>query len=313
MRLSRIRCLFSLKRLRRCYDLFHNPFKSFLVLSFIIKKPVSITHRDGSAAMFSRRDRKFWDWFFDFENAMVNFTDNGEVLVMLDDCRVLLRPGTNDFLIFQEIFLLDIYSIRSLRNSFDSVIDIGANIGLFSSAMLKRAKRVIAVEPVSENYQQALKNIDLNGGCSSDVLRYAITTESNQLVTVFHEKRNTVGHSLKRGWIKNIDSRESVPAITLSDLLRIANCDSVDLLKCDVEGSEYDIFLCTPPEDLRKIHMIIMEVHISVDLPPSLLKKLVSYLESVGFSIYSEKEISQLSPDRQSFILTAKLPHDGFK
>jgi FkbM family methyltransferase len=275
-------------------------------LSFIIKKPVLITLRDGSATIFSRRDLKFWDWFFAFEDATIDFTDNGEVLLALDDCRVLLRPGTNDFYTFQEIFLLDIYSIRSLRNSFNNVIDIGANIGLFCSAMLKRAKRVIAVEPVSENYEQALKNINLNGGCSSDVLRYAITTESNQLVPVFREKRNTVGHSLIKGWVKNVDSRENVPAITLSDLLRITNCNSVDLLKCDVEGSEYDIFLRTSPDDLKKITMIIMEVHISGDLPPSLLRKLVSYLESVGFSIYSEKEISQLSSDRQSFILTAK-------
>jgi hypothetical protein len=51
--------------------------------------------------------------------------------------------------------------------------------------------------------------------------------------------------------------------------------------------------------------MIIMEVHISEDLPPSLVKELASYLESIGFSICSEKEISQLSPDRQSFILRA--------
>ncbi len=192
-----------------------------------------------------------------------------------------------------------------MGNSFNNVIDIGANIGLFSSAMLKRAKRVIAVEPISENYEQAVKNINLNGGCTSDVLRYAITTESNQLVPVFREKRNTVGHSLIKGWIKDVESTENVPGITLSDLLVKTNCNSVDLLKCDVEGSEYDIFLRTSPDDLKKINMIIMEVHISEDLPPSLVKKLASYLESVGFSICSEKEISQLSPDRQSFILRA--------
>ena len=306
MRLSRIGRLFSLKRLRRCYNLFHNPIKSLFFLSFIIKKPVLITLRDTSATVFSRRDSKFWDWFFTLEDASINFTDCGEVLLALEDCKVLLRPGTNDFHTFQEIFLLDIYSIRSLRDSFNNVIDIGANIGLFSSAMLKRAKRVIAVEPVSENYEQALRNINLNGGCSSDVLRYAITTESNQLVSVFREKRNTVGHSLIKGWIKNVDSREDVPAITLSGLLKKTNCNAVDLLKCDVEGSEYDIFLNTSPDDLKKINMIIMEVHISEGLPPSLVKELVSYLESVGFSIHSEKEISQLSSARQSFIVRAK-------
>lgn len=305
MRLSRIGCLLSLKRLKRCYNVFYNPITSLFSLSFVIKKPVLITLRDGSAIIFSRRDSKFWDWFFASEDASIHFTDSGEVLLTLGDCKVLLRPGTNDFFTFQEVFLFDIYSIRSLGNSFNNVIDIGANIGLFSSAMLKRAKRVIAVEPISENYEQAVKNINLNGGCPSDVLRYAITTESNQLVPVFREKRNTVGHSLIKGWIKDVESTENVPGITLSDLLVKTNCNSVDLLKCDVEGSEYDIFLRTSPDDLKKINMIIMEVHISEDLPPSLVKKLASYLESVGFSICSEKEISQLSPDRQSFILRA--------
>jgi len=286
---KRIKYLFSPKRLFACRSLFRAPLRAFVDLCFLGKQPFELTLKSGRTATFSRagRDHKFWDWYFAFL-PKINFTEEGLIQFPWRGHKLLLRPGTQDFFIFQEIFIDDEYGLNNLSESLDTVIDLGANAGLFSCAILNKAKRVVSVEAVRENHQHTARNVLLNGGNPQDVLHLAVADRSGETLTLFHNPRNSGGHSVDRGWSGEqsaVGQQETTESISLKDLLDRVGSPSIDLLKCDIEGSEYNAFLAADRATLRRIQRIAMEVHTSDSYPPSRLQELVTHFETAGFYV----------------------------
>lgn len=74
----------------------------------------------------------------------------------------ILRSGTTDSDIYQEVCVKDIYDIKKREFSDNSIIiDVGTHIGTFSHMMAsKNIKRIYAYEADEENYLVALQNLD---------------------------------------------------------------------------------------------------------------------------------------------------------
>ena len=53
----------------------------------------------------------------------------------------------------------------------------------------------------------------------------------------------------------------SVPGISLEQLFKDHEIESVDLLKMDIEGGEYAILQSTPSEVLKRVRNIVFEYH----------------------------------------------------
>lgn len=106
----------------------------------------------------------------------------------------------------------------------DTVIDIGASIGDFTSLVSQRAKKVYAVEIDSGRLKMLNKNIKLNQ-CQNVVL---------------------IPHKLK----------------SLNELFQKYKIRQCDFLKMDCEGCEYDLFQDTSDEIICSIRQIAMEVHV---------------------------------------------------
>jgi FkbM family methyltransferase len=68
------------------------------------------------------------------------------------------------------------------------------------------------------------------------------------------------------------------PVKTLSDVIRELDVERIDLLKIDVEGSEFDVLSGIEDVDWRRIKQIAIEVH-----SRSILKRITSLLEARGF------------------------------
>jgi FkbM family methyltransferase len=289
MQLGRARYVLSPRRLRVCRSLFRSPWQSLVRLAFLGREPITLTLRTGQKLAFSRtgRDHLFWDWYLHRGESLLEFTADGEVQLEYQGRQLLLRPGTIDFFIFREIFLEDQYGLNELPATLDTVLDLGGNVGLFSCAILPRARRVITVEAVAACYRQAAKNIARNGGDLSSLLRYAVTGRSGDRAAIHLSAGNAGMNSLVAGWVKNSDvlGVEWVPTLSLPDLLALTRCDEVDLLKCDIEGAEFDVFLATPLPTLRKILRIVMEVHVNREHPRSSLDALVTHLCQAGFDL----------------------------
>ena len=313
MQLKRISCLLSLTRLRACFRFFRQPLCAFWRTACLGNAPFQLTLKSGESLSFSRKDRdhKLWDWLLTARVPVdFSFTASGNVNIEWNARRFLLRPATQDPFIFQEILIDDIYGLMLVDTPLRTVIDLGANAGFFSCTVLGRAERVIAVEAVDENYRHAVENIRRNGGARDDIFRLAMSGTSGRGIKIQHDERNSGGHFVVDHESAPAGPIEIVESITLSDLMRRTNCHSVDLLKCDIEGSEYDVFLNTPVNDLRKIRQLVMEVHLSPCHPPRLLRQMIEHFESAGFVVTLSEDIPD-GPIQQNLILTALRTNDA--
>lgn len=160
----------------------------------------------------------------------------------------------DDEAVVRETWVENVYEINEgLLDDTGIMIDIGANIGSVSvfAASLGDKVKVYAYEPEPHNLELLEQNVQLNGlEKQIRVFDQAVWSHSQKL-------KITDGS----GSSEIADKGQTVEATRLVDIFadnRIANCD---LLKLDVEGSEYQIIPATPIEILRKIKHLRMEFH----------------------------------------------------
>ncbi len=139
------------------------------------------------------------------------------------------------------------------------VVDIGANIGVFSLyAAYCGAKKIYAYEPNKEAYEILQRNI-LNNGLEDTIIshRCAVFSADNQIVKI------PVGSSPYNKVLTKDDTEqfELVNTITLKTILSDNAIDIVDLLKIDCEGAEYEIFFSSSSAILSRINEVRMEYH----------------------------------------------------
>ncbi len=149
----------------------------------------------------------------------------------------LIMDGSYAFGIVREILIRDCYFRylpEDVLNGLGNVVDLGANRGLFTTLSAASAERVLSVEadpafrPVIEH------NVRMNG------------FDHVTVATVFVGSGGALG-DLIRG------------EVDFAGLLDRHGFDKVDLLKMDIEGSEFALF--SHPEWLPRVQRICMEVH----------------------------------------------------
>ena len=134
------------------------------------------------------------------------------------------------------------------------VIDVGANVGWYSLLALSRQATVAAVEPDPENLAVLTRTSTLNRN-RFRVLPYAIGTHDG-CASLFLD-RHTGQHSLNYFPHRR---RIVVRQRSLSSVISELHLSSVDLVKLDTEGNEFDILYSSVPL-LYKVKSWIVEVH----------------------------------------------------
>ena len=134
----------------------------------------------------------------------------------------------------------------------DTVLDVGANIGLLTipfSKMVGNNGKVFSYEPQSKIYYILCSNISLNNLNNVEAFNLAVgsSNESVYLPTIDYTKSNNFGgiNLLDKGDIK-------VNQIKLDDL----SLDKLNMIKIDVEGMELNV-LEGSKETLKKHRPII--------------------------------------------------------
>jgi FkbM family methyltransferase len=153
----------------------------------------------------------------------------------------------------------------------DRVVDIGANIGIFSLWAARRGATVTAYEPGVETFAHLAQNV----ADRRVTARHAAVVGEAELPTVnlfAHPDRSTrntlLGREISSGVV--LEHWVEVPAISIDDVL----ADGCDLLKADCEGAEFDIFAKVSGDRLRSVDRIIMEFHRLAGHPDVLLDRL---------------------------------------
>jgi FkbM family methyltransferase len=189
--------------------------------------------------------------------------------------REMLPPGAYD------------RAARGLRDG-DTVVDIGANIGLLS-VLCSRTRpriRVVAVEPAPALHACLVRNLAEHAAPGWAAECAAVADRPGRLRFTYYPEApgnsglhadRTADDEITLAFLRNSgvapdDAAElveglhegvefTVPAVTVSALLRRHAVPSVDLLKVDVERAELDVLRGVEDQHWPLVRAVVAEVH----------------------------------------------------
>ncbi len=121
----------------------------------------------------------------------------------------------------------------------DVVLDIGANIGLFSllgAKIVGNEGKVFAFEPSQQTFNALNKNIQLNNFQNITPVKIALSDTEGviHLGDVENDAYNFIDVKAKNTALKT----EQVPMLRLDDWVKSMNIKQVNFIKIDIEGAE---------------------------------------------------------------------------
>jgi len=162
------------------------------------------------------------------------------------------------------------------------IFDVGANIGLFSlwASKNNQESRIYSFEPNPDTYSRLERNIRLNYFDNISPHQLAVTSKTG--LSNFKKCQNT--------WVSTITNTENtdtvkVNTVPIDDFVKENSINSIDLIKIDVEGSEFNV-LKGSINTLKIIERIILEYH-----SKELQRNCLDFLCTNGFEIVYEKPL----------------------
>lgn len=135
-----------------------------------------------------------------------------------------------------------------------TVLDLGANVGLFTMYAHDSAAKLIAVEPTPHTFSVLT---ELTANLPNVTRVQAAISPVNEMIPFFLNENATTNSMLNRQ-----GTQIEVPGKTLAQLVSDHELTNVDFCKCDIEGSEMSAIT---PETLAPVKDIIkfwfVEVH----------------------------------------------------
>jgi FkbM family methyltransferase len=232
--------------------------------------------------------------FVNHELYLRALTKKGAGTVILrtrDGLNITIRQNIWDARIIKEQFLDKPYIRYFKFPNNPTIIDIGGYIGDFSlfAAQYLNAKHVIVYEPTVENFELLKRNVDNNAfGNRIAAINKAVSNSTE--VTLNVEIQDSDEVQVSAYWFPEAEHR-IIPSVTLSDVFAEHYLDSVDLLKIDCEGGEYDIFPNVTNEIFSRIRNIVFEYH-PIDGYKEKLELVLSRLRSAGYIVQLEGSIA---------------------
>ena len=107
------------------------------------------------------------------------------------------RPDSSDEYVVRECYSPIYFKEYMNYNKDDIVLDVGANIGAYSTRVSKLVKEVYSFEPLKENYDLAQKNLDRNNATNVKLYNNAlIGTDDDEINFYLSKGKNLGGHTI---------------------------------------------------------------------------------------------------------------------
>jgi len=180
-----------------------------------------------------------------------------------------------DFVLYQEIFIMDTYQVPIWAKDFSAcqtpvVLDIGANVGMFSAlcASLNPSVKLSCFDIVPECSGAVTNRLSPLGVVPRHVVAAAVGSRHGGELTIHYDHPYDAANSVE----KNSGRREAiVPRVSIDGWCEeVGLRDPVFLAKVDVEGAECDV-LRGGMATFGRTEIILMELHGTLDALPLLL------------------------------------------
>jgi FkbM family methyltransferase len=171
-------------------------------------------------------------------------------------------------------------------------IDIGSNFGLFSYSLGKYPNvNVVAVEPEANNFKKLVENFQLNKNTKIDFINLAL---SNNIGFSRFFKRRDGNDGTFMLLNENETSNQSyiVSINTFDNLAKYLGLTSIDLIKIDVEGAEFQVLQGINFDNNLKPKCIVLEyIDHNFENRKNQLDDIYTFLTSKGYkakNVYDE-------------------------
>lgn len=211
----------------------------------------------------------------------------GELAVRFPDRPPLyLYGGKSDYHMFHRIFLRDEYRLASVpKQSWQAVVDLGANVGIFSARAAELADAVYAFEPFPGHAEQLTRNLSPRENVS--IAFKAVSGDGEPLSLFLPEDEGRSGaYSACTDLNVNADASVQVPSMTLNRIFSENRIETCDLLKIDIEGKEYEVIHAADDDVLSRIRRIHGEYHnVDPDQAITRIDHFRAHLVSKGYDV----------------------------
>jgi FkbM family methyltransferase len=145
---------------------------------------------------------------------------------------------------------------KTKYNSKDIVYDLGANFGVYSMwALYNGVKQVYAFEPTPFNVE--CLNQTFKWDHNITIFSQAISDKHE--TKTFYIQPHSLGNSLH--YTDGIPTK--VECVNLEEFVKENNLLPPTIIKCDIEGAEYDFIKSTSNEFFNTVREIIIEFHLN--------------------------------------------------
>jgi FkbM family methyltransferase len=174
------------------------------------------------------------------------------------------------------------------------ILDVGANIGMatiyFKSVFPEARIDAFEADPVVANVLK--HNVDAFN--LRDVRVHNVAASDKAGTLVFLSNGSDGGRLVEANELVDLRSKSEstveVPAVRLKDCLS----ESIDFLKIDIEGAEYEV-IADCQDSLHFVRHIFVEYHSFVSRP-QLLPEFLSFLRDAGFRLFVQTDYCASSP-----------------
>src|SRR5437868_4699750 len=137
------------------------------------------------------------------------------------------------------------------------VVDLGANTGRFSAKMIaKYGCRSYAAEPSPQIWRQIPEMVGLH--------KFNVAISGKDGPLHFNISDNSECSSqYSKNYGKSIEQIE-VEGVRISTFLKRIGVTAIDMLKIDIEGSEFDVLADLSPALLKNVKQMSVEFHVGV-------------------------------------------------
>jgi FkbM family methyltransferase len=189
-----------------------------------------------------------------------------------------------------EIFAEDAYRLAWFTAGLPAdfrALDIGGHIGCFSVALatLKPGVSIWTYEASPSTAAFTRRNVEANGLADRvTVTNVAVSSTAGTLTFADNAGGSGLNGITAPEGTKTID----IPAITFADAKERAG-GSVQVVKVDTEGAEYDIILGSDPSDWADVQRVVLEHH---DVPGHEWAELEAFFASAGLTIAAREDVT---------------------
>lgn len=211
-----------------------------------------------------------------------------------NSCRVQFRRGGelqlrgsySDYHMFHRIFVRDEYRLDAFaEGSFEAILDVGANVGIFACRAARLARRVFAFEPIPVNFERLRENT--RDFPEIEIHHRAVTADGAPLELFEPAHPGMAGsYSAFGGQKTTAGTTIPVESVRLDRFMDEHGIERCDLMKIDAEGAEYEVLYSLPPEYLARIQRIYGEYHdVTREGLDTTMAGLKSHLEAAGYGV----------------------------